>query len=378
MPENENHRSDTGTLDRHSEISAHAGANAEAQTNIPARAVSEKRRAANQASALKSTGPQTPEGKRRAAFNSFQHGAFASEDHILHEALDRAGYDAQAFDARRQELLDDWQPGGAQQRQVIGDLAWLYWLRDRDRVALLEMQARSAPRLELERDWRRFNTRHRPVSFDHSDYYPDGGATADASPDKFKVMGEFLDDLESMITRRKWSDEAMGRCEYNAHSLAKFVWGQTPNTARGREFLRLYDQCAEKRAKADDPRVAQLLAWIAEERAALAEEEGLEARERAIDVEQPEEMSWPELRPLGEAWQEAERRLQQMERQIDAKIRLLLRLEKRAQNESSKPGVPSEYNELSKLGEHTTPYKPDEIIARTSEAEVRGLSSGTW
>ncbi|HEV2418746.1 MAG TPA: hypothetical protein VGX94_13155, partial [Terriglobia bacterium] len=181
-----------------------------------------------------------------------------------------------------------------------------------------------------------------------------------------------------MITHRKWSEHAEGRCEYGARPLAEFVWGKTPNTARGREFLRLYDQCAEKRAKADDPRVAQLLAWIAEERVALAEEEGLEARARALDVEQPEETGWPELRPLGKAWQEAERRLWQMERQIDAKIRLLLRLEKRAQDESSKPGGPSEYNELSKLGEHTTPYKPDEIIARTSEAEVRGLSSGTW
>ncbi|HEV2416353.1 MAG TPA: hypothetical protein VGX94_00965, partial [Terriglobia bacterium] len=240
MPENENHRSHTGTLDRPSETPA----NADAQTHIPPRAVSEKRRAANQAAALKSTGPQTPEGKRRAAFNSFQHGAFASEDHILREALDRAGYDAEAFDDRRQELLDDWQPGGAQQRQVIGDLAWLYWLRDRARVALLEKQARRAHRLELERDWRRFNARHRPASFDHSDFYPGGGATADASPDKFKVMGEFLDDLESMITHRKWSEHAEGRCEYGARPLAEFVWGKTPNTARGREFLRLYDQCA--------------------------------------------------------------------------------------------------------------------------------------
>ncbi len=50
------------------------------------RTITAKRRAANQAAARKSTGPKTEEGKQRAAFNSFQHGAFATESHIREAA----------------------------------------------------------------------------------------------------------------------------------------------------------------------------------------------------------------------------------------------------------------------------------------------------
>ena len=67
------------------------------------RTVTQKRRAANQAAAQKSTGPKSPEGKQRAAFNSFQHGAFACEDHILHAAFVRSGSDPAEFAARISE-----------------------------------------------------------------------------------------------------------------------------------------------------------------------------------------------------------------------------------------------------------------------------------
>ncbi|MGH9378916.1 MAG: hypothetical protein ACRD1I_08955, partial [Terriglobia bacterium] len=75
---------------------------------------------------------------------------------------------------------------------------------------------------------------------------------------------------------------------------------------------------------------AQMLALIEDERAALVEEEALWRRQEAWDLEPPEETSWPELRPLDETWQTMERRLLLLDRQVDAKIRLLLRLEKRA------------------------------------------------
>ncbi|MGH9402692.1 MAG: hypothetical protein ACRD2P_11360, partial [Terriglobia bacterium] len=206
------------------------------------RTVTAKRRAANHAAAQKSTGPQTPEGKQRAAFNSFQHGAFAAHEHILRQALDRSGYDAAEFDARRDELAADWRPAGPQQALLVSDLAWLYWRRDQTRLALIESQARRAPAAQIERDQRRFNALHRSPSFDHRDYFPNGCATADACPDKFTVTTAFLDDLQSLITQRKWSDQAEGRCGYNVHTLAEFVWGRTPNTARGREFLSLWNQ----------------------------------------------------------------------------------------------------------------------------------------
>src|SRR5207237_8360223 len=49
------------------------------QTNSqPTRKVSDKKRAANRANAKKSTGPRTPEGKRRVSLNALTHGLTAS------------------------------------------------------------------------------------------------------------------------------------------------------------------------------------------------------------------------------------------------------------------------------------------------------------
>src|SRR5579875_2018999 len=125
------------------------------------RQVTEKRLAANRAAALKSPGPRTAQGKQRSAFNSFQHGGFTRHEHLWRQALERSGDDPHALDRLRQPLLADWQPATAQQQLLIDDLAWLYWLRDRTRLAFLQLQARRLPQAQLDRDRRRFEARHR-------------------------------------------------------------------------------------------------------------------------------------------------------------------------------------------------------------------------
>ncbi|MGH9406363.1 MAG: hypothetical protein ACRD3D_11080 [Terriglobia bacterium] len=77
------------------------------------RTVTPKRRAANCAAAQKSTGPQTPKGKQRSALNSLKHGAFASQQHLLDEALARSGCDPVQMEDLRQSLLNDWRPSGS-------------------------------------------------------------------------------------------------------------------------------------------------------------------------------------------------------------------------------------------------------------------------
>ncbi|MGH9401507.1 MAG: hypothetical protein ACRD2P_05300, partial [Terriglobia bacterium] len=128
-------------------------------------------------------------------------------------------------------------------------------------------------------------------------------------------------------------------------------------TARGREFLSLWNQCDEKRPKADDPRVQQLLAWIEEERAALVEQEALYRRQEELEIERPEETGG--LDPLDETWQAITHQLQQLDRQIDAKIRLLLRLEKRAHTDTAdtagEPNEPHGLHEISEQEGQTDP-----------------------
>jgi hypothetical protein len=57
----------------------------------PKRPFSERRLAANRANALKSTGPRTPEGKRRSALNATRHGILSQVLHLPEEEM--AAYD---------------------------------------------------------------------------------------------------------------------------------------------------------------------------------------------------------------------------------------------------------------------------------------------
>src|SRR5487761_1060472 len=180
------------------------------------RKVTEKRRAANRAAAQKSTGPKTDEGKQRAACNSFEHGAFASEPHILDQAVARAGGDAGEMD----------------------------WLRHRTRLALVERQARHLSVAELQRDQRRFQAQHRPPAVEYNDYYPDGCALLPASQDKIDTMTQFLDELSLLITQGYWAEKTPKGHAYAPPTLLGFLYGQSPGTARGKRLRALWYSCA--------------------------------------------------------------------------------------------------------------------------------------
>src|SRR5579875_3337148 len=260
------------------------------------RQVTEKRLAANRAAARKSTGPRTAQGKQRSAFNSFQHGGFTRHEHLWRQALERSGDDPHALDRLRQPLLADWQPATAQQQLLIDALAWLYWLRDRTRLAFLQLQARRLPQAQLDRDRRRFEARHRAPALSPSDCSPHGCVSLPPSLAKFRTLHEFLHHLHDYPSRAPWSDRAEGR----AH--------------------------------------AQILALLAAERGALDEEEALFQRQQQMELDPPDNP----LDPLSETWQQMLQQLERLDRQINAKIRLLLRLEQRpAASPAASPPPPT-------------------------------------
>ena len=246
------------------------------------------------------------------------------------------------MDSLRQSLAGDWKPQSAQQQLLVDDLVWLYWLRNRTRLALVERQARHLSVAELQRDQRRFQAQHRPPAVEYNDYYPDGCAALPASQDKIDTMSQFLDELSLLITQGYWAEKTPKGHAYAPPTLLGFLYGQSPGTARGKRLRALWYACAIEvgpgyvptdaplQPLPDDARVAAMRALIDEERAALAEEAELVRRVQQMEVEQPEDPAWPALHPLDEIWKETVERLEKLERQINAKIRLLLRLEKRA------------------------------------------------
>jgi hypothetical protein len=75
---------------------------------------------ANRLNALKSTGPRTAEGKARSSRNALTHGLTAQEVVI-------PGEDPAAYQASRQQLIDDLQPNGSCEVELVERLAATFW-----------------------------------------------------------------------------------------------------------------------------------------------------------------------------------------------------------------------------------------------------------
>jgi hypothetical protein len=75
---------------------------------------------ANRSNALNGTGPRTAEGKGRSSRNALTHGLTAQEIVI-------PGEDAAAYRSFEQQLIDDLQPNGSCELELIERLAATYW-----------------------------------------------------------------------------------------------------------------------------------------------------------------------------------------------------------------------------------------------------------
>lgn len=168
------------------------------------RTVTEKRLSANRAAAALSTGPRSEDGKRRSAFNSFQHGLYATQDAIIRQALHRAGLDPAHYDHLHLELAASFQPQDAVQALLVEDLTRLYWLKNLSQRSLAEWQARQAEKFRFECANRRLEARRcEPVADDF--YVMHGGwIWMKACPEKFEKLDELLETLDGLATRAEW------------------------------------------------------------------------------------------------------------------------------------------------------------------------------
>jgi hypothetical protein len=82
--------------------------------------ISERKKAANQANALRSTGPKTPEGKAAVRFNAFRHGLLA-RDVVL------PGEDEEAFENLRNQVWADRSPVGPIEEFLVDRIVNAMW-----------------------------------------------------------------------------------------------------------------------------------------------------------------------------------------------------------------------------------------------------------
>ena len=99
------------------------------------------RRATNQRSSLKSSGPVTPAGKAKMRNNALRHGL--TSKHVVIDGEDHAEYEA-----LRQDLLEECNPATPQEAQLVIEIAQGSWRLQRARrveVQMFEMNMQDNP-----------------------------------------------------------------------------------------------------------------------------------------------------------------------------------------------------------------------------------------
>jgi hypothetical protein len=148
---------------------------------------------ANRTNTLKGTGPRTAEGKARSSRNALTHGLTAQEIVI-------PGEDAVAYRSFEQQLIDDLQPNGSCELDLIERLASTYW------------RLRRIPRFEAAlMAWH-----------EHYYFYRDSRRIPGISPSELPLPGEEASPKEELFdkhTASRWS----GRDPYQLKALGRLL-----------------------------------------------------------------------------------------------------------------------------------------------------------
>jgi hypothetical protein len=154
---------------------------------------SKKQIEANRSNALNGAGPRTVEGKARSSRNALKHGLTAQEIVI-------PGEDAAAYRSFEQQLIDDLQPNGSCELELIERLAATYW------------RLRRIPRFEAAlMAWR-----------EHNDFHRDADRTPDRLSYTLPLPGEEAAPKEEFLDRHtalRWP----GRDPYQLKVLGRLL-----------------------------------------------------------------------------------------------------------------------------------------------------------
>jgi len=154
---------------------------------------SRKQIEANRSNALNGTGPRTAEGKARSSRNALTHGLTAQEIVI-------PGEDVAAYRSFEQQLIDDLQPNGSCELELIERLAATYW------------RLRRIPRFEAAlMAWR-----------EHNDFHGDNDRSPGRYPWHLPLPGAEASPKEEFLdqhTASRWS----GRDPYQLKALGRLL-----------------------------------------------------------------------------------------------------------------------------------------------------------
>jgi hypothetical protein len=297
--------------------------------------------AAARQNAQHSTGPRSPAAKQNSKFNPLKHGEYARDEDQRQSRLRgmALGEDPEQLQTLTQELMSAFGPGDALWEKQIEDLAWLYWRRERLERAQAGLKRRALQAID---DWQhRCQQEMARVTFDASQHEM-LNVELSGSTDRgvaLRKMLSFLELVREEIKQRTFRPRQyavleplyQGMMGWRAALIFRLLHRfsdplhlrEQREGGEWRQFLlrETGDACEPP----GEPERQELLRLLEEETASLREE--FEYAEKANEERAAIERDAC-LAPEGETWRMMLRQEAALDRSIDRKVRILLRLRK--------------------------------------------------
>jgi len=269
---------------------------------------------ARRKNAEKSTGPRTPEGKRRVAL-SFSH--LVAPGRSLRHSMRVLGESPRHYQQLLADLIASHQPATPSEMMLVKDLAGLRWQRqrcERARAGRLAWQREQFERAKLRRDVEA----NRALTFDPEALRAHGLRSAPESEANYHEVINLLDRVEGEIEKGDYASSIPG--------LLKTLYGEQP-TGRGAALQGLVADLnrTDSVSPFGEQRQAALRIGIAQETHAVLREYQCFERQRADVTPLLRESS---LAPAGDDLQQLTREEASIDRQIERKIRLLAEMQR--------------------------------------------------
>ncbi len=294
--------------------------------------------AAARSNAQHSTGPRSPAAKQNSKLNALKHGLYAAPENERQTML-ALGEDPEEFEYLKKELMLSYGPGEILWQKQIDDLARLYWCRERVQRAQAGLKRRALQGID---EWQhRRQQEMARVTFDatqHEMLEVELSESTDRGVGLRKTLS-YLELVREEIQQRTFRPRQYFVLESHYRGMVGWrqalIFGllhrfsdpvhlaeQQEKHEEYREYLRKQGRNCEPPG---EPERQELLRLLEEEIASVGEEFAYaeKANEERAAIERD-----ACLAPEGETWSMLLRQEAALDRSIDRKVRILLRLRK--------------------------------------------------
>ena len=187
---------------------------------------------ANRANGKKSTGPRTPEGKQRAAYNALQHGLYGKPCLQFMLAADE---DPKELEHILTGLADSFHPFTPAQQMLVEDLAMLRWQKRRNQRAQAAAISYELEQLDIDsEELRKQRDREEAgLSFDLAAVEEKGLINMPDCPGKFRKIRDSLKLLLEQVNRNEF--------EVDVSNILLLLYGNQPSL-RGNFLCTCFDR----------------------------------------------------------------------------------------------------------------------------------------